>query len=148
MSVPVLALFIGAIRKSTLEMRCSIKSVHYKSTVTSLYFNAVSASHQTVIMQKDTVNKLHTAKHEVRLIMFWCCLHSNESIAGSMKLSCIHPSVPSGRHTLLLGVCCCGTAGQEILIDCCMAGRQQQQSVNAGTATLAVTYIAEHRLVS
>jgi len=132
LSVPVLALFIGAIRKSTLEMSCSIKSVHYKSTVTSLYFNAVSASHPTVIMQKDTVNKLHTAKHEVRLIMFWCCLAS------------IHLSHPAAT----LGVCCCGTAGQEILIDCCMAGRQQQRSVNAGTATLAVTYIAEHRLVS
>ena len=37
------------------------------------------------------------------------------------------PSVPSsGRHTPLRRVCCCGPGGQEISIDCCIAGAHQQ----------------------
>jgi len=39
----------------------------------------------------------------------------------------IRPSIPSfSRRTPLQQVCCCGPGGQEIAIDCCTAGTQQQ----------------------
>jgi len=47
--------------------------------------------------------------------------------AGSRQLSGVRlsvcPSVPSGRLTPLLRVCCCGPSGQ-MSIDCCTAGRR------------------------
>jgi len=50
--------------------------------------------------------------------------------AGSMQLSGVHPpvrsSVPPGRRSPRLRVCCCGPGGQEISIHCCTAGAQQQ----------------------
>jgi len=35
----------------------------------------------------------------------------------------------------LVRVCCCGPGGQEISIDCCTAGGQQQRRPDAGSAT-------------
>jgi len=47
-----------------------------------------------------------------------------------MQLSGVHPSVrssvPYGRRSPRLRVCCCGPGGQEISIHCCTAGAQQQ----------------------
>ena len=40
----------------------------------------------------------------------------------------------------LLQVCCCGPGGQEIWIDCCTAGAQQQRRANAGSATLPAVH--------
>ena len=41
--------------------------------------------------------------------------------AGFMQLSGTHLSIPSGCHTPLRRVCCCGPGEQEILMNCCMA---------------------------
>ena len=61
--------------------------------------------------------------------------------AGSMYRSGIRLSVPSFAHcTLLLQVCCCGPSGQEILIDCCTAGAQQQ---TRAVSRLQLTWEAE-----
>jgi len=71
-----------------------------------------------------------------------------------MQLSAVRPSVrpyvclsvPSGRRTPLLRVCCCGPGGQEISIDCCTAGgpavssnraAARRAAANAGSATLS-----------
>jgi len=43
-----------------------------------------------------------------------------------MHLSVVRPSVPSGRRTPMLRVCCCGPGVQQISIDCCSAGAQRQ----------------------
>ena len=63
------------------------------------------------------------------------------------------PPVPSGHCTPLPRICCCGTGGQEISIDCCTAvgaavsssrGAQQQQML--GLPRCQLTYEAEDRL--
>ena len=65
-----------------------------------------------------------------------------------MNLSGVRPSVrpcvQSSSRTLLLRVRCCRPDGQEISIDCCMTGAQQQlrhssgvRRPNAGSATLS-----------
>ena len=66
------------------------------------------------------------------------------SAAGSVQLSgvrlSVRLSVPSGRRTPLLRVCCCGPGGQEISIDCCTAaGRRSSAAArpDAGSATLS-----------
>ena len=57
----------------------------------------------------------------------WHCLHSMQSrVYATVGRPSIRPFVPSGRHTVLLQVCCCRPGGQEISVDCCMASGQQQ----------------------
>jgi len=71
--------------------------------------------------------------------------------AGSMQLSGVRlsmsvwVSVPSGRWTPLLQVCCCGSGGHEISVDCCSSGLRR---ANVGSATLSAYVVAEHRLVT
>ena len=67
--------------------------------------------------------------------------------AGFMQLSFFCPSVPSGRHMLLLQVCCCGPSSQEILIDCCMADRWVVSSSHA-TAWHTAANVGSARLSS
>jgi len=73
----------------------------------------------------------------------WHCQHSILSrvyvTAGRLSV-CL--SDPSSHHTLLLQVCCCGPDGQEISVDCCLTGGQEQLHCsssmwlpNAGSAT-------------
>jgi len=61
------------------------------------------------------------------------------SVRPSICLLC--PSVLSGPRKR---VCCCGSGGQEISIDCCTAGVRR---ANAGSAALSAYVVAEHRLV-
>jgi len=66
--------------------------------------------------------------------------------AGSMQLSGVRlsmsvwVSVPSGRWTPLLQVCCCGSGGHEISVDCCSSGLRR---ANVGSATLSAYVVAE-----
>ena len=63
------------------------------------------------------------------------------------------PPVPSGHCTPLPRICCCGTGGQEISIDCCTAGgaavsssRGAQQQQMLGLPRCQLTLEAEDRL--
>ena len=60
--------------------------------------------------------------------------------AGFMQLSGTHLSIPSGCHTPLRRVCCCGPGEQEILMNCCMAC----SSSNSGR-TRVVHVVSVHR---
>ena len=61
---------------------------------------------------------------------------------SSVRSSSVCLSVPSGRRTPLLQVCCCGPGGQEIPIACWTADARR---ANAGSATLSAYSAAEHR---
>jgi len=62
--------------------------------------------------------------------MFFSYLHCPQSMWSSVYVTVGRPSVrssvPSGRRSPWLRVCCCGPGGQEILIHYCTAGAQQQ----------------------
>jgi len=51
---------------------------------------------------------------------------------ASVPVPSVSLSVPLGRRTPLLRVCCCGPGGQEISVDCCTAGGQQQPRRSSG----------------
>jgi len=74
------------------------------------------------------------------------CLHSVRSRVY-VRVGCpsVRLFVPSfGSRTPLRRVCCCGPGEQEISIDCCAAGAQQQ--IRA-VSHYQLTCEAEHRLV-
>ena len=79
-------------------------------------------------------------------MIYW---HNTRTACGawSMQLSgvrlSVRLSVPSGRHTPLLQVCCCGPGGQDTSKDCCSGGGRIR-----AVPRCQRTYPAERRLVS
>ena len=82
----------------------------------------------------------------VSLSVFQLCWRINVFIVYSEQGLCncqasVRLSVPSGRRTLLLEVCCCGP-----MLARDIDRLQQRRRANAGSATLSAYVVTRHRL--
>jgi len=110
-----------------------------------------TASKKSALRPKNVLRQTRPMRHRQK----YSCLISvlfgglfigtgSSSVRSRVYVTVRCPSVSLSQHgptaaNPLVRVCCCGIDGQEISIDCCVAGAQQQRRAvaNASSATLS-----------